>query len=232
MAERLTQDPRLWRVLVVASIAMFAINVDFFTVQATLPAMAEDFLLIGAVIFGLGSLGAGVASFPEMVIIMRIVQGLGAAIMMPVSIAVVTNALPADKTQRAVGLVFAIAAIGQALGPLIGGGLTEWASWRWVLWANIPVVAALAVLTLTSVEESRDETVPRSIDWTGLLLAVASIATVTFGIDKAADWGWTAPSTIGLIVSGVVGLVLFVLSEARTAYPILDLASVPREWEW
>jgi len=240
---------------------MFAINVDFFAVQASLPPMAEDldttvtslqwvisgymlalasflivggrladifgrrtFLLIGAAIFGLASLGAGLGSTPEVVIGMRIVQGLGAAIMMPVSIAVVTNAFPSDKTQRAVGLVFAIAAIGQALGPLIGGALTDWASWRWVLWVNIPVVVALVVLTLTSVEQSRDETVPRSIDWAGLVLVVVSIATVTFGIDKAADWGWTAPSTIGVIAGGIVGLVLFVLNEARTTYPILDLA--------
>jgi MFS family permease len=171
----------------------------------------------------LASLGAGASSTPEMVVVMRIVQGAGAAILFPVCLAIVTNAFPRARTQRAIGLVFAIAAIGQALGPLIGGGLTDWISWRWVLWVNIPIAAAIVVLAVTSVSESRDETVPKRIDWLGLGLVVASIATFTYGIDKGADWGWTSPATLGLIVIGCVGLGAFVIVESRRRYPLLDL---------
>lgn len=261
MADRVTSDPRLRRVLLAASVGMFAINVDFFAVQATLPPMARDldttvttlqwvisgymlalasflivggrladilgrktFYIAGAIVFGASSLVAGASTGPEMIIIMRIVQGLGAAVMMPVGLAIVTNAFPANRTQRAVGLVFAIAAIGQAMGPLIGGALTEWLSWRWVLWVNVPITVLVVVLAASSIEQSRDRTVPKAIDWTGLVLVVASIGTLTYGIDKSSDWGWTSVATIGLTLAGAVGLVVFVLVEARAQYPLLDLA--------
>ena len=247
--------------LIAASVANFAINIDFFAVQATLPPMARDldttvtdlqwvisgymlalasclivggrladllgrrtFLIIGTAIFGVASLAAGLSATAEMVILMRIVQGVGAAILFPVALAVVTNAFPPEKTQRAVGLVFALAAVGQALGPLVGGALTELLSWRWVFFVNVPVAGAVIVLTLLSIDESRDETVPRTIDWPGLVLIVGSIATFTYGIDRASDWGWTAPATRGLVTTGSVGLVAFVLVESRAAAPLLDLA--------
>lgn len=246
--------------MLASSMAMFAINVDFFAVQATLPPMARDldttvtalqwvisgymlalasflivggrladllgrrrFLILGAVIFGLSSLAAGAASTGEMVIVMRVVQGLGAAILFPVCLAVVTNAFPTNKTQRAVGLVFGISAVGQALGPIVGGGIAELLSWRWVLWVNVPVSVAIIVLTLTSVEESRDETVPPVIDWTGLVLVVASIGAFTYGVDRAGDWGWGAAPTLGLMALGLAGLGAFVFVESRVRHPLLDL---------
>jgi EmrB/QacA subfamily drug resistance transporter len=261
VVEGVNGDPRQRRVLLAAAVGMFAINVDFFAVQTTLPPMAEDldttvstlqwvisgymlalasFLIVGGrladilgrktfyiggvIVFGTSSLLAGASTGPEMIIIMRIVQGVGAAVMMPVGLAIVTNAFPANRTQRAVGLVFAIAAVGQAMGPLIGGALTEWLSWRWVLWVNVPITVLLVVLAASSIEQSRDESVPKVIDWTGLLLIVASIATFTYGIDKSSDWGWASTGTIGLTVAGAAGLVTFVLVEARVQHPLLDLA--------
>jgi EmrB/QacA subfamily drug resistance transporter len=260
MVDGVASDPRQRRVLLAAAVGMFAINVDFFAVQATLPPMAEDldttvstlqwvisgymlalasflivagrladifgrktFYVAGAIVFGVSSLLAGAATGPEMIIIMRIVQGLGAAVMMPVGLAIVTNAFPADRTQRAVGLVFAIAAVGQAMGPLIGGALTEWLSWRWVLWVNVPITVLLVVLAAGSIEQSRDDSVPKVIDWSGLVLVVASIGTFTYGIDKSSDWGWASTGTIALTVAGAAGLVAFVLVEARVRHPLLDL---------
>jgi EmrB/QacA subfamily drug resistance transporter len=261
IGEQLTTNSRPVRVLMAASLAMFAINVDFFGLQATLPAMARDldttvgalqwvisaymlalasllivggrladllgrrkFLIIGAAIFGLASLGAGASSTPEMIVVMRIVQGAGAAILFPVCLAIVTNAFPRSQTQRAVGLVFAIAAIGQALGPLIGGVMTDWLSWRWMLWVNIPISAAIVVLAVTSIGESRDDTVPKRIDWLGLGLIVVSIATFTYGIDRGGDWGWTSPRTLSLIAIGCIGLAVFVIAESKERYPLLDLS--------
>ncbi len=180
-------------------------------------------LVIGAGAFGLASLLGGAATSAELVIFWRIVQGVGGAILFPVSLAVVTNAFPAGRVQRAVGLVFAVGAVSQALGPLMGGLLTDLVSWRLVLWVNVPLCLAICIIAVTSVAESRDESVPRKIDWGGLVLVIASIAVFTYGIDGASEWGWTSPSTLGLVVLGLVGLAVFVAVEMRARFPMLDL---------
>jgi len=257
---RLTQDPRLWRVIIAASLGVFAIELDFFAVQAALPDMARNldtsvtnlqwvisgymlangatmivggrvgdllgrrrWLVIGIAAFGVSSLLGGLAPSGEFLIVMRLVQGVAAAFVFPLSLAVVTNEFPQARVERAVGMAFGIAAIGQAFGPLIGGSLTL-ISWRAVLLVNVPVAAALIVLAYSSIRESRDETMPRQIDWLGLGLVVASIDTFTYAVDRAADWGWTAPSTLGLLIAGLLGIVLFVLVEQRTRFPLMDLS--------
>ena len=260
-APLLAGRPRLWAVLLAASAAMFAIQVDFFALQAAVPKMAEDlktsasdlqwvisgymlaqaaflivggrladifgrreFLILGSAIFGLTSLLGGAATSPLMLIGMRVAQGVGAAIMLPVAIAVTTNAFPAAKVQRAVGLVFAIGSIGLAFGPFVGGLLTDLVSWRYVLWINVPVMIALIGLALYAVENSRDETVPRSVDLAGLVLVIVSIAAFTFGIDRTSEWGWLYGPTLALIIAGLLGLLTFVFVETRVRYPLLDLS--------
>jgi EmrB/QacA subfamily drug resistance transporter len=181
-------------------------------------------LIIGVAAFGLASLAGGLAPNAEFLIVARIVQGVAGAFAFPLSLAVVTNEFPQAKVERAVGAVFGIAAIGQAFGPLIGGGLTELFDWRAVLLVNVPVCVLLIVLAYSSIHESRDETVPRHIDWLGLALVVASISAFTYAVDRASDWGWTSPSTLGLMLAGVVGLVAFVVVEGRVRYPLMDLS--------
>ncbi|MDJ0514359.1 MAG: MFS transporter [Methyloceanibacter sp.] len=182
------------------------------------------FLILGAAIFGLTSLIGGAATTPDMLIAMRIVQGIGAAIMLPVALAVTTNAFPAEKVQRALGLVFAIGSVGLAFGPLAGGILTDLMSWRVVLWLNVPVTIVLIALALYAVEDTRDETVPQSVDMAGLILVILSIAAFTFGIDRASVWGWLYPLTLTFIIGGLAGLVVFVTVETRARYPLLDLS--------
>jgi hypothetical protein len=142
---------------------------------------------------------------------------------MPVSVAVVTNGFPKAQTQRAVGMVFGIAAIGQALGPLIGGGLTQVLSWRWVLFINLPIALLVVAFARTSVVQSRDETASRSIDWPGLCLIVASVAVFTIGINQGASWGWLSPLTFGFIFLGVLGFGAFALVERSRKQPLVDL---------
>ncbi len=120
--------------------------------------------------------------------------------------------------------MFGIATVGQAFGPLIGGGLTALIDWRAVLLVNVPVCAAVVVLTLTSVDESRDETVPRAIDWSGLGLVIASIACFTYAVDKGSDWGWTSAPTLGLMAIGIIGIGALVAVERRVRYPLIDLS--------
>ncbi len=184
----------------------------------------KTWLMIGTAIFAATSLFGGLATSAEMLILMRILQGVGAAVLMPVSVAVVTNAFPAAKVQRAVGTAIGIAAIGQASGPLIGGFLTEFVSWRWVLWINVPVSVVVVVLIITSVDQSFDESAGRSIDWAGLVLVVIAIGAFTYGIDQASVWGWSSPATLAFVVGGLVGLGLFVLWEKRCRMPLVDVA--------
>lgn len=258
---RLTRDPRLWRVIIAASLGVFAIELDFFAVQAALPDMARDldtsvtnlqwvisgymlangatmiaggrigdllgrrrWLVIGIAAFGLSSLAGGLAPTAWFLILMRLVQGLAAAFAFPLSLAVVTNAFPQAKVERAVGTVFGIAAVGQAFGPLIGGGLTALFNWRAVLLVNVPVSVALILLAYTSIRESRDESMPRHIDWLGLGIVVVSISAFTYGVDRASDLGWTSTPTLGLMGAGLLGIVAFVAVEARTRFPLMDLS--------
>ena len=184
----------------------------------------KTWLIIGTSIFGVTSLVGGFATTAEMIIIMRILQGVGAAILMPVCLAVVTNAFPAAKVQRAIGMVFGIAAIGQAGGPLLGGLLTELASWRWVLWVNVPVSVLVIYLAVTSVRQSVAEGEEKRIDWLGLVLVVTAIGVFTFGIDEAANWGWDSPLTWSFILGGLIVGAFFLLWESRFRPPLMDLA--------
>ena len=258
---RLTRDPRLWRVIIAASIGVFAIELDFFAVQAALPDMARDlgtsvttlqwvisgymlangatlivggrvgdllgrrrWLVIGMAVFGLSSLAGGLAPTDWFLVLMRLVQGVAAAFAFPLCLAVVTNAFPQARVERAVGTVFGIAAVGQAFGPLIGGGLTALFNWRAVLLVNVPVSIVLVVLAYTSIHESRDESMPKDIDWLGLGLIVASISAFTYAVDRASDLGWTSASTLGLMVAGVIGVVVFIVVEGRVRHPLMDLS--------
>ena len=181
-------------------------------------------LIIGLVIFAATSALAGSAPTAETAIVFRVLQGAGAAITFPVSLAVVTNAFPQERVQRAIGLVFAIGMIGNALGPFIGGFFTDVLTWRLIFWMNVPISAAVVVLVLSSVDESRDETVPRTLDVKGLALIVIGVAAITYAFDRAAEWGWASASTLGLIAAGLVLLAAFVLTEARVRYPLVDLS--------
>lgn len=246
-------------VVLAASMGLFAIQLDFFSMQAALPQMAVDldtsinslqwvisgymlslaasfiaggrladifgrrtWLIIGAVVFGLCSLIGGAAPNDAVIIWARVLQGVGGAILFTVSIAAVTNAFPAESVQRAVGLVFGIAAIGQALGPLAGGFFTEFVDWRWVLWINVPVCVAIVALALTSVEESRDESADR-VDWIGLALVASAIALFTLAIDQAPEWGWGSARTLGAIAVSIGLFVAFLVVEGRVREPLVDL---------
>jgi EmrB/QacA subfamily drug resistance transporter len=181
-------------------------------------------LITGTAIFGLTSLAGGLAPSAGFLIGARILQGIGAAILFPLSIAVVTNTFPEDRRKRAIGNLYGLAAAATAVGPFVGGGLTEALSWRWVLLINVPTAAIAIALMLRSVPESRDETVPRHIDLSGLAAVVLGIGAVTFAVDRGDAWGWTSGRTIGLFVAGLALLAGFVAIERRTEWPLVDLA--------
>jgi MFS family permease len=149
---------------------------------------------------------------------------MGAAILFPLSIAVVTNTFPEERRKRAIGNLYGLAAAATAVGPFVGGALTELLSWRWVLLVNVPTAAIAITLMVRSVPESRDETAPRHIDFSGLAAVALGIGAVTFAVDRGEVWGWGSARTIGLFAVGAALLLSFVAIERRTRFPLVDLS--------
>ncbi len=178
-------------------------------------------MIVGLAIFGLSSLAGGLAPNAGFVIGFRILQGVGAAILFPLAIAIVTAAFPPERTMRAIGNAYGIGAVAMAFGPMLGGGLTELIDWRVVLLVNVPLVAVAIAIVSIGVTESRDTTVPRSVDLPGLVAIVAAIAAVTLAVDRIneADVGLTA--AIGL--AGLVFLTAFILRERSAHWPLVQL---------
>jgi MFS family permease len=157
-------------------------------------------------------------------IVARVVHGVGAALIFPVSIAIVSSTFSGVRQARAIGVVLGFSAIGQALGPFVGGTFAEYLDWRGVFFINIPFCVAAIWLMLRYVKESRDETADRHIDVPGMLAVTGGLVCISLAFDRGEAWGWTSPQTIGMLAGGVALLALFVVIESRVRSPLVDLA--------
>jgi EmrB/QacA subfamily drug resistance transporter len=181
-------------------------------------------LIVGIVLFAGSSGACALAPSPEVLIGFRVIQGMGCSILFPVTIAVVTNAFPEERRKRAIGNLYGLAAVATAMGPFVGGAVTEVFGWRWVFVINVPLGAVALLLALRGVRESRDETVPRHIDLPGLATVALGIAAITFAVDRGETWGWTSLTTLGTFGAGVVLLLGFLAIERRVRWPLVDLS--------
>ncbi|MEU8777914.1 MFS transporter [Streptomyces sp. NPDC048606] len=154
----------------------------------------------------------------------RAVQGCTAALIMPVSVAVVTAYFRDERQGRAVATVLAFSAIGTALGPFVGGALAEHVSWRAVFLLNVPFCMVATLLLLRHVAETRDETAGRAPDLPGVVTLAGGLTGIMIGVDQGERWGWTSPATLGCVALGAALLAVFVRVERRSAQPLLDLA--------
>lgn len=154
----------------------------------------------------------------------RVVQGMTAALVLPIAVAVVTAHFRDARQGRAVGTVLAFSAVGTALGPFVGGSFAELVSWRAVFLLNVPFCLLAVVLTLRYVTESRDETAARGMDLPGAVTLAVALTAVMLGVDQGSDWGWDSAATVACFTAGVVMLGLFVLVERRAAEPLIDLS--------
>jgi EmrB/QacA subfamily drug resistance transporter len=149
--------------------------------------------MIGVVLFGLGSALVGASSSIEMLITMRAVQGIGAAILSPSTLSIVTTTFRGKERGIAFGIWGATAGVAAALGPLLGGWMVDNASWRWAFYINIPIVIAAFVGSLWAIRESRDHTTRRYFDVVGTILGGLGLAGVVFGIIEGQAYGWWKP---------------------------------------
>jgi len=179
--------------------------------------------LIGTGLFALASIGCALSSSVLQLIIARSVQGIGAAALVPSSLAIISASFDEQSRGRAIGTWSGFTAITTALGPVIGGWLIEHASWHWVFLINVPLAAAVVVISLYHVPESRDPDGQR-IDWLGAPLGTLGLAGLVYGFVESTRLGWSSPLVVAGLVAGFIGLLLFVFVEWRVAAPMVPLA--------
>src|SRR5664279_3170861 len=161
-------------------------------------------IVIGLAVFGIVSIVCGVAPNEIWLIVARVVHGIGAALIFPVSIAVVSATFSGARQARAIGVVLGVSAIGQALGPFVGGTFSEYLSWRGVFFINVPFCIAAIVLMLRYVKETRDEQADRHLDIPGMLSVTGGLVAISLAFDRGEAWGWTSIHTLGTLVGGAL----------------------------
>ena len=180
-------------------------------------------LLTGVAIFGVTSLVCGLASSVPLLVASRIVQGVGAALIMPTALALVSNDTSDEVRPRVTGALLGIAGVGTALGPVVGGVLASTVGWRWVFLLNVPV-ALFALIGGRRLHESRDEAAPRNLrhlDWWGVVTIVGGLTGVSLAIDDVSTQGWTSAVTLIDLIGGIALLVAFCAIEKRVSAPLV-----------
>jgi EmrB/QacA subfamily drug resistance transporter len=179
--------------------------------------------LVGVGIFAVASAACGMAPSVRTLILARSVQGVGAALLIPGSLAIISASFDEEKRGRAIGTWSAFTAITMALGPVLGGWLIEHASWRWAFFLNLPLAAAVVFISLRHVPESRSSQSGR-IDWLGAGLATASLGCGVGGLIESSALGWRNPLVIGGLLAGAIFLAAFVLVEKKAQSPMVSLS--------
>lgn len=181
---------------------------------------------IGLVIFTLGSLLCGFAQNSTMLIVARALQGLGAAVVSPAALSILTVTFEEGaERNKALGVWGAVAGLGGAVGVLAGGFLTDWFSWRWVFWVNVPIGALALLLTWVLLTESRVEGAERRFDVAGGVVGTAGLALLIYGFVQTAEQGhgWGTALTAGTLAGAAALLALFLFIESRTKSPLMPL---------
>jgi EmrB/QacA subfamily drug resistance transporter len=178
----------------------------------------------GLILFSAASLASGLAWSDEALILFRAVQGLGAAIITPAALSILMTTFAEGRERNtALGVWGAVGAFGAVAGVLLGGILTDWLSWEWIFYINVPVGVGALVLTPILLTESRDAHV-KSFDVPGAVLVTGGLVTLVYAITQANDYGWGSAQTIGLFVAAGALLAAFVGWEARVREPLMPFS--------
>ena len=180
-------------------------------------------LQTGLAVFGLSSIGAYLAGSATTLIIWRVFMGAGAAMILPTTLAIITNVFPAKERGKAIGIWAGLNAIGIALGPIIGGALVQNFNWNSIFLINIPVAVIALILGWFLIPDSRDSN-PRKLDIVGNILSLAGLSALIYGLINGGSKGWTNPQVLGPLIGSVVIILIFVLWERRVAQPLLEIS--------
>ena len=176
---------------------------------------------VGIGLFTVSSAAAAIAPSTDALIAARVFQGLGGAVITPLSLTLLSEAFSAEKRGLALGIWSGVSGLGVALGPVVGGAVVDGFSWHWIFWLNVPIGLALAPAALRILRESRGTNA--SLDLPGVALASGGLLGVVFGIVRAQELGWTSTTVIASIAAGSALLAAFAVWETRTATPMLPM---------
>ncbi|MGW1340817.1 MFS transporter [Kribbella sp. NPDC002412] len=179
-------------------------------------------LLAGLVLFGVASAAAGLATSSEMMLAARFLSGVGAAMIMPVTLAVITSAFPDEHRSKAIGVWTGVAGGGGILGMYLSAVLVDLASWRWLFVLPVALVVVAIVMALRAVPNSREVSAHR-FDFAGSLASVVAVVGFVLALHEGPERGWGAPLTLLSLAVGVIGAVAFVMWELRRPAPLLDV---------
>ncbi len=177
--------------------------------------------VIGLAIFTAGSAAAALAPSIEVLIAARAIQGFGGAIVLPLTLTILSAAVPAEKRGLALGAWGGISGLAVAIGPLVGGAVVEGISWQWIFWLNVPIGLALIPLAALRLKESRGPN--DALDLPGVGLASVGLFGIVWGLVRGNQVGWGSPEIVGALALGSAVLALFVLWELHTKEPMLPL---------
>src|SRR5215472_2239322 len=180
--------------------------------------------LTGLSIFTLASLGAGLAGSGSVLIAARLVQGLGAALLIPTTLAIILAAFtnPRERT-AAISTWTAIGAMALAFGPLIGGFISQHLHWGWIFFINVPVGIVAFAIAVVATQESRDPSVVRRLDIPGLITSAVALSSLTYALIDGHDKGWTSPLILGAFALAAVAAAAFGVIESAAAHPMVDM---------
>jgi EmrB/QacA subfamily drug resistance transporter len=204
-----------------------AYNLVFGCLMLTGAALGDRFgrrrmYVTGVLVFVLGSSLAALAPDAGALIAARVVEGVGGAILVPLTLTLISGAFPAEQRGTAIGIWGGVTGLGVAAGPLVGGAIVQGISWQWIFWVNVPIGVAVAALSALRLPESRG---PRPhLDIVGLVLAGAGLFGLTWAAVRAPDYGWGSGQVIGPLVAGAALTSGFLAWERRARYPMLPLS--------
>jgi EmrB/QacA subfamily drug resistance transporter len=179
---------------------------------------------IGLVVFTLSSLFCGLSGSAPELIAARAVQGVGAALMMPSTLSIISATFDVKERGTAIGIWAGVSAMALAIGPLLGGIITEHISWNWIFYVNVPIGAAGILASILVVPESKDTSREQRLDLPGLLTSGIGLLALVYALIEANQYGWTSGRIVGLFVVAAVALVGFAFLEMRQRLPMLDLS--------
>lgn len=179
--------------------------------------------IVGISLFSAASLACGLAPTAQALIAMRAIQGIGGAMMVPGSLAIISAYFPSDQRGRAIGTWSSFSTITTAFGPVLGGFLASQGLWRMVFLINLPLAAIALYALVAHVPESRNIENTRRIDYPGTVLVTLGLAGITFGLTEGTNYGWGAPLILVSLLGGLLALIAFVIVESRSANPMVPL---------
>ena len=204
-----------------------AYNLSFACMLLTGAALGDRFgrrrmFMTGLAVFTGASAVAALSPSVNALIAARIVQGAGAAIVMPLTLTLISEAFPAEKRGMAIGLWGGIAGLAVAAGPIVGGAVTEGLDWHWIFWLNVPIGLLLIPMAALKLTESFGP--KQRLDVPGVLLAAAGFFALTWGMVRGNTAGWGSAEVVGILVAGAALLVAFITWERHTSSPVLSMA--------